>query len=98
SRLLVKLSLPTPELAAGNLLLGLGGQSVSVVVEAVLILKSTEGQSATVKGQYLATTEATGLDMSILGRDVLSNFDLILSRRRKEVLLLAGKHAYSVTA
>ncbi len=33
-------------------------------------------------------------DMSILGRDVLDHFDLLLSRRRNEVLLLATNHRY----
>jgi hypothetical protein len=32
----------------------------------------------------------------ILGRDVLDNFDVILSRRRNEVLLLAPNHHYEV--
>ena len=34
--------------------------------------------------------------MSVLGRDVLNNFDVILSWRRKEVLLLAPNHQYHV--
>jgi hypothetical protein len=34
--------------------------------------------------------------MSILGRDVLDHFDLIESRRRNEVLLLAQNHQYRV--
>jgi hypothetical protein len=37
-------------------------------------------------------------DMDILGRDVLNNFDVILSYRRREVLLLAPNHAYQVLA
>ena len=36
------------------------------------------------------------LDLSVLGRDVLDNFDLIVSRRRDEVLLLAPAHSYRV--
>jgi hypothetical protein len=34
--------------------------------------------------------------MSVLGRDVLVQFDVILSRRRNEVLLLAPNHQYRV--
>jgi hypothetical protein len=34
--------------------------------------------------------------MSILGRDVLNHFDLILSRRRNEVLLVAPNHQYRI--
>jgi hypothetical protein len=35
--------------------------------------------------------------VSILGRDVLDNFDVIVSRRRDEVLLLAPNHRYEVS-
>jgi hypothetical protein len=35
-------------------------------------------------------------DMSILGREILDHFDLIVSRRRNEVLLLATNHQYRV--
>ena len=34
--------------------------------------------------------------MSILGRDILDHFDLIASRRRNEMLLLAVNHNYRV--
>jgi len=43
-----------------------------------------------------AFTSESALDLSILGRDVLANFDLILGRRRNEVLLLAPPHQYFV--
>ena len=43
------------------------------------------------RGPRIAVT-----DLSILGRDVLNHFDLILSRRRNEVLLLAPNHHYRV--
>jgi hypothetical protein len=36
------------------------------------------------------------MDYSILGRDVLDHFDVILSRPRSEVLLLSGNHQYQV--
>jgi hypothetical protein len=35
--------------------------------------------------------------LSVLGRDVLDNFDVIFSRRRDEVLLLAPNHSYTVS-
>ena len=38
----------------------------------------------------------TATDLSILGRDVLNHFDVILSRRNNEVLLLAPNHRYRV--
>ena len=41
-------------------------------------------------------TDSTATDRSILGRDVLNHFDVILSRRQNEVLLLAPNHSYRV--
>ena len=31
-------------------------------------------------------------DLSVLGRDVVDHFDVLLSRRRNEVVLLAQRH------
>ena len=36
--------------------------------------------------------------MSILGREILDHFDVILSRRRNEVLLLTKEHSYRVVS
>ena len=35
-------------------------------------------------------------NLSILGRDVLDNFDVILSRRRDEIVFMAANHRYDV--
>ncbi len=48
------------------------------------------------RGEFAAFTDPSAADLSILGRDVLNWFDLILSYPRKEVLLLAGDHHYRV--
>jgi hypothetical protein len=97
ARLLGKLALPLDALATGSLLHGLGGQSGSVFIDSALIFATTDGRNVTIKGRYVASTEATALDVSVLGRDVLANFDVIVSRRRNEVLLVAGNHGYAVT-
>jgi hypothetical protein len=55
-----------------------------------------DGSTARVRGEFAAFTEASASDLSILGRDVLDNFDVITSRRRNAVLLLAGNHRYEV--
>jgi hypothetical protein len=36
-------------------------------------------------------------DFSILGRDVLDNFDLIIARKRGNIHLLAPNHRYHVS-
>ena len=51
---------------------------------------------AHIRGEFAAFTDPTVTDLSILGRDVLNHFDVILSRRRNEVLLFAPNHQYRV--
>jgi len=97
ARLLAKLALPPDALGAGSVLQGLGGRSGSVVTAAALVFGTVDGRSGTVAGNYLATPEPTALDLSVLGRDVLDSFDVIVSRRREQVLLLIGNDTYTVT-
>lgn len=96
ARLLAKLALPRDALLAGSVLQGLGGRSGSVVIGATLVFGTADGRTGNVAGNYLATPEPTALDLSVLGRDVLDNFDVIVSRRRNEVLLIIGNDTYAV--
>jgi hypothetical protein len=66
------------------------------MVSAVLELTRDDGGTIRVRGELAAFTDPTTTDLSILGRDVLDNFDVITSRRRNAVLLLAGNHRYEV--
>lgn len=75
---------------------GIGGGAASVVVSATLVFRSVAGNPASIEGTFTAFVDEAAMDVSILGRDVLDNFDLIVSRRRNEVLLLAPKHRYEV--
>ena len=67
-----------------------------VLVTTVLELTRDDGGPAHIRGEFAAFTDPTATDLSILGRDVLNHFDVILSRRRNEVLLLAPNHQYRV--
>ena len=96
ARLLGKLTLTADGVVMGNVLHGLGGQSGSIVIEATLVFGTSDGRTGTVNGNYLATPEPTALDLSVLGRDVLASFDVIVSRRRNEVLLVTGSNHYAV--
>src|ERR1700682_5737444 len=95
SGLLDHLQLPTQAPPSGLTFQGIGGVSPFVVVTTVLEFTRDEGGTARVRGQFAAFTDPRATDLSILGRDVLDHFDVILSRRRNEVLLLAGGHQYS---
>ena len=77
-------------------LAGVGGQQDCVLVNTALEFKRDEGGTAVVRGEYAAFTDPTATDLSILGRDVVNNFDLIVSRARNEVLMLAAPHVYRV--
>jgi hypothetical protein len=67
------------------------------LVTTALEFTRDDGSAVRVRGDFAAFTDATATDLSILGRDVLDNFDVITSRRRNAVLLLAGGHQYHVT-
>jgi hypothetical protein len=63
----------------------------------LLELTRDDGVPATIRGEFAAFIDPRASDLSILGRDVLDNFDVIISRRRDEVLLLAPNHHYHVS-
>ena len=82
--------------ADGSVLLGIGGVGASVLVKTVLVLTQDNGGKVHMPGEFAAFTDPAATDLSILGRDVLNHFDVIQSRRRNEVLLLAHNHQYRV--
>lgn len=77
---------------------GIGGSSPHVVVATVLEFTRDDGGPARVRGEFAAFTDPAATDLSILGRDVLNHFDVIISRPRNAVLLLAGNHRYHIAA
>jgi hypothetical protein len=94
--LLQDLQLPEQPPPPGLSFQGIGGASAFVIVSTVLELMRDSGGTARVRGQFAAFTDPRATDMSILGRDVLDHFDVIVSRRRNEGLLLAPNHHYTV--
>jgi hypothetical protein len=93
-----KLQLPVNEGFPGVSLKGIGGASPYVLVSTVLEMKRDDGGPARIRGSFAAFTDPSATDLSILGRDVLDHFDVITSRRRNQVLLLAGYHQYQITS
>lgn len=75
---------------------GIGGVSAFVLVTTVIELLRVDGSPVRVRGEFAGFTDPAATDLSVLGRDVLDNFDLILSRPRNEILLLAPRHQYRV--
>ncbi|MFI5459972.1 MAG: aspartyl protease family protein [Isosphaerales bacterium] len=94
--LLAKLGIRTVTPSAEIALQGIGGNSAFVLLTTVLELTRDDGAPAHIRGEFAAFIDPTATDLSILGRDVLNHFDVILSRRRNEALLLAPNHQYRV--
>jgi hypothetical protein len=80
----------------GSILQGIGGVGESVVVKTAVVLSRDDAGEVSMRGEFAAFTDPSATDLSILGRDVLNHFDVILSRRRNEVVLLAPNHQYRV--
>jgi hypothetical protein len=91
-----RLRLPTKPAPTGVAVSGVGGLTSIVLVEATLELTSTDNSISRVRGEFVVFTDPSAADYSVLGRDVLDNFDLILSRSRGPIRLLATNHYYQI--
>ena len=90
--LLSRLGFPTTPAPESMVLQGISGACGFVTVKTVIELTRGDAVPIHMRGEFAAFTDPTATDLSILGRDVLNHFDVILSRRCNEVLLLAPKH------
>src|ERR1700704_2086286 len=71
---LERLGLPT--VPASTQLGGVGGATITVLVNTTLSLPRADGGFAVFHGQFAAFTEAEALDMSVLGREITTLFAL----------------------
>jgi hypothetical protein len=85
-------ALPTTAVAAS----GIGGDASLVSLSTYLVLQVEGGGTARVNGPFTASLDPVAFEFDLLGRDVLNNFEVLVSRRRGEVLLLAPPHEYQV--
>jgi hypothetical protein len=77
-------------------LAGVGGEVDSITVHTVVGFMRDNGQLVTVRGAFGVFTLSESSEMSVLGRDVTNNFDVIYSFPRREVILLGPPHGYQV--
>jgi hypothetical protein len=91
--LLLPLALPAAE---SPQLGGVGGEVSSLFVRTRLAFERDDGRPVTVSGAFAVFASPESSDVSVLGRDVTNNFDVIYSFPRREVLLLAAPHGYVV--
>lgn len=75
---------------------GIGGLVDSVTVFTQIRLSQDDGQRAVFRSEYAACIEHEALDMSVLGRDILEFFALIVDRRGEMVAIIAGRHHYTI--
>jgi hypothetical protein len=94
--LLARLQLPIQSAAPSVTLSGIGGTSEFVLVTTVIVFIHDGGGLVRIRGEFAGFTDPKATDVSVLGRDVLDNFDLIIGRHRNEILLLAPRHRYRI--
>jgi hypothetical protein len=94
--LLARLQLPARSAQPGLALSGIGGERAFVVVTTMMEFPRADGGPVRVRGEFAGFTDPLATDLSILGRDVLDHFDLLISRRHNEILLLAPRHRYRI--
>ena len=83
-------------LPSGDRLEGAGGTTRAVSLGTVILFTTSDNKQVRMNGPFLAFTDPTALDLNVLGRDVLNNFDVIVSRRKKTVALLADPHTFII--
>ena len=75
---------------------GIGGVVEVVIVATRIRLTRENAHKVTFRGEYVACTDEEALDMSVLGRDLLDMFALIVDRPHYLVCLLGGQHRYQI--
>ena len=75
---------------------GVGGLVDSVNVTTQIRLASDDGHWITLRGTYAACLQHEALDMSVLGRDILNIFAVIVDRPADRLVLLHGTDGYAI--
>ena len=91
-------ALGLPPIDSTDQLSGVGGMANSVVVETQIRLTNNESGKAIFRGQFAGFTDLEALDMSVLGRDILNLFALLVDRQADTVCLLGQKHTYTISS
>lgn len=77
-------------------LVGIGGAVSARLTTTAIAFTDTHGRVLRIHAQYAAIIAADEGELSILGRDVLDQFDLVFSRQHDQILLLRGQHRATV--
>ena len=77
---------------------GIGGSPAFQFFRTTIVLTATDKRLFKFDGEFVVFTDDGSTPIGLLGRDILDQFDVILSRRRNEVLLLNDSDCYSVSS
>jgi predicted aspartyl protease len=75
---------------------GVGGIAKSVVINTKIRLSCDDESKAVFQGEYAALTHLEVLDISVLGRDMMDMFSVIVDRHAEVVCLLQQRHRYII--
>ena len=75
---------------------GVGGVADTMVIETKIRLSTDEGGRAVFQGRFAVVADPGNLDMSVIGRDILDSFALIVDRPGDMIALVAQRHRYSI--
>jgi hypothetical protein len=75
---------------------GFGGITQTVLVDARFRLFRDDGTPAIFNGRFAPCTEIDALELSVLGRDVLNMFSLIVDRSANVVAVIGQDHTYTI--
>ena len=85
-----------PRLDAQDGVSGLGGLTHSVIVETQIRLTRGDSGKVLFRGRYAAVTGLDALDISVLGRDVMGLFAVIVDQPGDVVCMLGQRHHYGI--
>jgi len=76
---------------------GVGGVAETVNIKTRVRLDCDDESKAMFRGEFAAFTKLEALDISVLGRDIMELFAVIVDRRAEVVCLLGQRHRYIIT-
>jgi hypothetical protein len=71
---------------------GVGGTAPIALLNAVLVFSTADGRQAGFRGPIQALAAPAAVDFSVLGRDIIDRFELVYSRPRGLIALVALPH------
>jgi hypothetical protein len=77
---------------------GLGGRVRLEEVETTIHLFQERGAAIAFRGRYAAISDPEALEMSVLGRDILDLFAVIVDRPGEVVCMVGQRHRYQIVA